>query len=206
MPGTYKLRIRAGSVKGSDPNRHFIQIGHPQRRNRVPAGFEGKPISGHQVTGTTENPKIIETTVEIGADTPREFGIQERQPEDEIYIVRSSSVSRRRTAMATRRRSGSTGLNWKVPCNADNAVSGPQSLQTIAMEPKSPNRNGRGTFSSASASNRFSSGSAGFQVHRSTVGLVQNQTNCRRTVRRRDSHAPQRHSCLSRVPLPARTE
>ncbi|MBL66824.1 MAG: hypothetical protein CMO74_00005 [Verrucomicrobiales bacterium] len=81
-PGTYKLRIRAGSVKGSDPNRHFIQIGHPQRRNGVPAGFDGKPISGHQVSGTTENPEIIETTVEIGADTPREFGIQERQPED----------------------------------------------------------------------------------------------------------------------------
>ena len=82
VPGIYKLRIRAGSVKDSDPNRHFIQIGHPQRRNGVPAGFEGKPISGHQVTGTTENPEIIETTVEVRADTPREFGIQERQPED----------------------------------------------------------------------------------------------------------------------------
>ena len=46
------------------------------------AGFEGKPIGGHQVNGTTENPEIIETTVKIGADTPREFGIQERQPED----------------------------------------------------------------------------------------------------------------------------
>jgi hypothetical protein len=82
VPGTYKLRIRAGSVKGSDPNRHFIQIGHPQRINGALAGFVGKPISGHQVTGTTENPEIIETTVKIGADTPREFGIQERQPED----------------------------------------------------------------------------------------------------------------------------
>ena len=82
VPGTYKLRVRAGSVKGSDPKRHFIQIGHPQRLNGVMAGFEGKPISGHQVNGTTENPEIIETTVKIGADTPREFGIQERQPED----------------------------------------------------------------------------------------------------------------------------
>jgi hypothetical protein len=82
VPGTYKLRIRAGSVKGSDRNRHFIQIGHPQRLNGVMAGFVGKPISGHQVNGTTENPEIIETTVKIGADTPREFGIQERQPED----------------------------------------------------------------------------------------------------------------------------
>ncbi|MBC8326225.1 MAG: DUF1592 domain-containing protein [Verrucomicrobia subdivision 3 bacterium] len=82
VPGTYKLRIRAGSVKGSDPKRHFIQIGHPQRLNGIMAGFVGKPINGHQVNGTTENPEIIETTVKIGADTPREFGIQERQPED----------------------------------------------------------------------------------------------------------------------------
>ena len=81
-PGEYKLRIRAGSVKGSDPNRHYIQIGYPQRNNDVPAGFAGKPISGHQVNGTTDNPEIIETIVKIGSGNPNEFAIQERQPED----------------------------------------------------------------------------------------------------------------------------
>jgi len=69
-------------VKGSDPNRHYIQIGYPQRNNDVPAGFAGKPISGHQVNGTTENPEIIETIVKIGSGNPNEFAIQERQPED----------------------------------------------------------------------------------------------------------------------------
>ncbi len=81
-PGEYKLSIRAGSVKGSDPNRHYIQIGYPQRNNDVPAGFAGKPISGHQVNGTTDNPEIIETIVKIGSGNPNEFAIQERQPED----------------------------------------------------------------------------------------------------------------------------
>ncbi len=81
-PGDYKLRIRAGAVKGSDPNRHYIQIGYPQRANNVPAGFAGKPISGHQVNGTTENPEIVETIVKIGSGNPNEFAIQERQPED----------------------------------------------------------------------------------------------------------------------------
>jgi len=80
-PGTYKLRIRAGAVKGSDPSRHFIEVGHPQRVNGVLAGFSGKPISSLQVTGTEENPEIIETTLVIGSKTRREFGIQERQPE-----------------------------------------------------------------------------------------------------------------------------
>jgi len=81
-PGTYKLRIRAGSVEGSDPSRHFIEVGHPQRVNQVPYGFTTKPIASLQVTGTEENPEIIETTVVINSDTPREFGIQERVPAD----------------------------------------------------------------------------------------------------------------------------
>ncbi|HIF32737.1 MAG TPA: hypothetical protein EYQ75_13905, partial [Planctomycetaceae bacterium] len=34
-----------------------------------------------QVTGTEDNPEIIETTLVIGSKTPREFGIQERRPE-----------------------------------------------------------------------------------------------------------------------------
>ncbi len=80
-PGTYKLRVRAGAVKGSDPSRHFIEIGHPQHVNQVPAGFASKPLASLQVTGTEGNPEIIETTLVIGSNTPREFGIQERQPE-----------------------------------------------------------------------------------------------------------------------------
>ena len=80
-PGTYQLRIRAGAVEGSDASRHFIEIGHPQRVNQVPAGFAGKPLASVQVTGTEENPEIIETTLTIGSKTPREFGIQERRPE-----------------------------------------------------------------------------------------------------------------------------
>ena len=79
-PGTYTLRIRAGAVEDSPSSRHFIEIGHPQRVNGVPAGFSSLPLSSHQVTGTIENPEIIETQVEIGINTPREFGIQERQP------------------------------------------------------------------------------------------------------------------------------
>jgi hypothetical protein len=79
-PGTYTLRVRAGTVEGTPSFRHFIEIGHPQRVNQVPAGFAGFPISSHQVTGTVEQPEIIETRVEVGLHTQGEFGIQERQP------------------------------------------------------------------------------------------------------------------------------
>ena len=78
--GTYTLRVRAGVVEDSPSFRHFIEIGHPQRVNGVKAGFAGFPISSHQVTGTVEQPELIETRVEIGLLTQRELGIQERQP------------------------------------------------------------------------------------------------------------------------------
>ena len=88
-PGTYKLRIQAGAVKGSDSTRHFIEVGHPHRVNGQPAGFSGKPLTSFQVTGTEENPEIIETTLVIGSNTPRELGIRERQPEDSKRTLRN---------------------------------------------------------------------------------------------------------------------
>ena len=116
-PGTYKLRIRAGTVEGSDPSRHFVEVGHPQRVNQVPAGFSGKPLASLQVTGTEQNPEIIETTLVIGSKTPREFGIQERRPEgNQKELSREFYVTNGKTVTARRPRSGSIGSNWKAPC------------------------------------------------------------------------------------------
>ena len=86
-PGTYTLRIRAGAVEGSPVSRHFIEIGHPQRVNRVQQGFSSLPLSSHQVTGTIKNPEIIETQIQIGVDTQREFGIQERRPTNSKSVI-----------------------------------------------------------------------------------------------------------------------
>ena len=95
-PGKYKLRIRAGVVEGSDPSRHFIEIGHPQRVNGVLARFSGKPLAGLQVLGTEDNPEIIETTLVIGSNTPREFGIQERRPESSKKMLSREFYSYKR--------------------------------------------------------------------------------------------------------------
>ena len=95
-PGKYTLRIRAGVVEGSDPSRHFIEIGHPQRVNGVLARFSGKPLAGLQVLGTEDNPEIIETTLVIGLNTPREFGIQERQPESSKKMLSTEFYSYKR--------------------------------------------------------------------------------------------------------------
>jgi hypothetical protein len=81
--GKYTLRARVGIVEGSDPSRHFIQFGHPQRMYNGlewDYGLKGRSISTHQVTGTIANPQVIEIPIEVGPDTPREFAVQEKQP------------------------------------------------------------------------------------------------------------------------------
>ncbi len=82
MPvGSYVLRVRVGTVKGTPTARRFIEVGHPQRaiasRNW---GLEGRSISAHQVTGTVEEPQIIEIPIDVRSDTIREFAVQEKQP------------------------------------------------------------------------------------------------------------------------------
>ncbi|MFT5471187.1 MAG: hypothetical protein ACI8UO_006320, partial [Verrucomicrobiales bacterium] len=81
--GNYTLRVRAGAVEGSDPGRHFIDVGHPQRMYTGidwDWGLEGRPISTNQVTGTIAEPQVIEIPIEVGSDTPRELAVQEKQP------------------------------------------------------------------------------------------------------------------------------
>ena len=77
--GTYKLRIRLGAVRGSDPSRHFIEIGHPKKLNVSSPGFT-KLLGTQPISGTIENPEIIEFDIEFGERTPRTISIQERQP------------------------------------------------------------------------------------------------------------------------------
>ena len=79
VPGTYRMRIRAGALEDSPASRRFIEIGHPQRVNNVPAGFAGHPMSVHQVTGTIRQPEVIETLIEVGLHTQKEFALQEKQ-------------------------------------------------------------------------------------------------------------------------------
>ncbi|MDP6353883.1 MAG: DUF1592 domain-containing protein [Planctomycetota bacterium] len=81
--GNYTLRVRVGVVEGSDPSRHFIQVGHPQRTYssaKWDHGLEGRAISTHQVKGTIEKPQVIELPLEVRSDKPREFAVQEKQP------------------------------------------------------------------------------------------------------------------------------
>ena len=85
-PGRYTLRIRAGVTKEAPQYRRYIEVGYPQRHNRIRRGLEGPPLSAHQVTGSVDEPSIIETQVEVNNYMPREFAIHERHPTDETAL------------------------------------------------------------------------------------------------------------------------
>ena len=81
QPGCYVVRVRVGAVKGTPASRRFIEVGHPQRDiDSRDWGFVGKPIGVRQVTGTIEAPQIIQFPVELQPGMPKEFAVQEKQP------------------------------------------------------------------------------------------------------------------------------
>jgi hypothetical protein len=77
-PGSYRLRIRAGTVTGTPAERHFIEIGQPDEGQ---IKWNLKSISStHQVKGTVEHPEILDVPIEVSATAPLAVSIRERQP------------------------------------------------------------------------------------------------------------------------------
>ena len=101
VPGKYKVRFKAGIVESTPIERHFIEVGHPRRTSPVPSGFANPPLSVHQVTGTIENPQVIESIVEVSIDGPKEFGIQERMPKDFKARMQKHHADRRKNGHGT---------------------------------------------------------------------------------------------------------
>jgi hypothetical protein len=84
-PGQYTLRVRVAAVEGVPAHRRFIDIGHPQ----IVTGWQygllpGPPIATRHVTGTLEQPQIIEVPIEVGLHTTKTFGVQEKQHNDNL--------------------------------------------------------------------------------------------------------------------------
>ena len=77
-PGKYRLRMRAGAVEGTPPERHFIEIGTPDE-GRIKWNLKSI-LSSHQITGTVSKPQILEVPIEISATSLTELSIRERQP------------------------------------------------------------------------------------------------------------------------------
>ena len=84
-PGRYKLRFRIGSVKGTPVERHFVALG-----SRSSGTEDFSLMHTFQISGTIEEPQIIEVPVNITGNGPRTFVVREKRDvklDNEIYTA-----------------------------------------------------------------------------------------------------------------------
>jgi len=179
--GSYVLRVRVGSVKGAPASRRFIEIGHPQRFIASRDwGLEGRSISVHQVTGTIEEPQIIEIPIEVRSDTIREFAVQEKQPNNGNLKVLWDDHNK------LKKENGyghppAIWVDWielegPLPKTGTKAGLAQILADNLVGPKKSESERARTILTEFSL---LSSGQTGAQIHRPTVGPVQNPTNRR---------------------------
>ena len=72
-PGTYKLRCRIGAVEGTPAERHFVDLG------AVPDAEHFDRLATFQITGSTDEPEIIELPVQLTKNSPRIFALREKR-------------------------------------------------------------------------------------------------------------------------------
>ncbi|MDB4463616.1 DUF1592 domain-containing protein, partial [Akkermansiaceae bacterium] len=73
-PGKYKVRFRAARADNAPEDRRFLEFGLRVRNVDL--------LSAHEVTGTMEDPQIIETSLEI----TRKHSLGENRDERQIYL------------------------------------------------------------------------------------------------------------------------
>ncbi|MEM7147274.1 MAG: DUF1592 domain-containing protein [Verrucomicrobiota bacterium] len=76
-PGKYILRARVGAIGDQPSHRRFLELGHPAADGR---SGELSLIDCQRVTGTTDDPQIIEVPVTISRSGERDFAFRERGP------------------------------------------------------------------------------------------------------------------------------
>ena len=117
MPvGNYVMRVRVGVVEGTPASRRFIQVGHPQREiESRDWGLEGRALSSHQVSGTIDKPEVIEIPLKVGANTPKEFAVQEKQTNNGSLKVQWDDHNKLKAenGYGHPQRSGLIGWKWK---------------------------------------------------------------------------------------------
>jgi hypothetical protein len=72
-PGDYLLRFRIGAVKGTPSQRHFVELGSRLGKD------EFRLMRTFQISGTPDDPQIIEVPVSVSVNGPRTFVLRERR-------------------------------------------------------------------------------------------------------------------------------
>ena len=88
-PGTYRFRIRVGSVKGSVKSRHFLELG------AVPNEGQFNLLRTLQVTGSTDNPQVLEVDIQLSLNGPRKFALREKATLKTMCCITTKALMKR---------------------------------------------------------------------------------------------------------------
>lgn len=94
--GHYRVRIRAGAVEDTPPQRRFLEVGHPDLHNANGPMDEPGAISilkTFHVTGSIENPRDLELIVDLSLNSPRTLVMKEKRPNDAAEIIWRESLA-----------------------------------------------------------------------------------------------------------------
>ncbi len=75
--GEYKLLVRVGAFDNAPAHERFLEVGVLDKATR---GGEMKVLDCYQVSGTFENPEVIEIPVTVERNGSRDFGLRQRLP------------------------------------------------------------------------------------------------------------------------------
>ena len=117
MPlGKYRVRIRMGAVEGTSPERHFAVLGSVNKgESRNVDGDAFSLLETFQVTGTTSDPQVFETTVDLTLNGSHRFLCVRKAISKQIHFgARERST---KVGWLHHQLFGSIGWNGKVLCS-----------------------------------------------------------------------------------------
>ncbi|QEG43200.1 DUF1592 domain-containing protein [Roseimaritima ulvae] len=126
-PGNYKLRFRIGAVEGTPSERHFVDLGV------VPDKDQFNHLDTFQITGSTDEPQIIEVPVQLSATSPRKFALREkRDPKTDLQRYRAA---RKKTGVGPAPALWIDWVEWEGPLNSPTVVSPLQASRLVPRDP-----------------------------------------------------------------------
>lgn len=111
-PGRYLLRVRVAAFADAPSHRTFLEYGTIEK-----GAQQGEiAVLGHRkVSGTLENPEILEIPITITSSTSREIGIRERQPNSRDAARYALKLAKKRGEPTTEPALWIDWVEWEGP-------------------------------------------------------------------------------------------
>jgi hypothetical protein len=122
-PGEYMLRFRIGTVMGTPKDRHFVTLGSRMKAEDKEAFTF---MQTFQISGTTDEPQVIEVPVNVTANGPRTFVLREKR--DVKLDHESYTTARKATGVGPVPALWIDWVEWEGPLSRSDSIDSPSLL------------------------------------------------------------------------------